>query len=312
MGMISFDEEEIRPMIPKLENLTQHFDPIIPSTETIAFSELGVEKCVGIVDIVNSTKISASISGPKMGKYYGIFINTMSTIVQKYGGRVVKNIGDSILFYFPQSSPSTFDLERSIECGLAMVFAHDTINKLLSQEGLPALDYRISLDYGSIMLARSATSSCEDIFGPPVNMCAKINHNAKPNTVVIGGDLHQMIKGLDYKFEEAKPYAVGFKFKYPIYTISYNEGTNVHLITSTIEKTLMEMGDAPLEKIVSILFNDYRCFLPDCYKHPEYLKRILQDLYGSSHMAIIQSITERLEEYSFRRPVNDFVARLNG
>jgi class 3 adenylate cyclase len=312
MRIISFDEEQIKPVIPKLENFTHHFDPLIKSTETIAFSELGVEKCVGIVDIVSSTKIAASISGPKMGNYYGIFINTMSTIVQKYGGKVIKNIGDSILFYFPQSSPSTFDLERSIECGLAMVCAHDTINNLLNKEGLPILDYRVSLDYGAIMLARSATSSCEDIFGPPVNMCAKIKHNAKPNTVVIGGDLHQMIKGLDYKFEETKPYSVGFKFKYPIYTIYHNEGTNTQLITSAIEKTLLEMGTIQLEKVVSTLFHDYRCFLPDCYKHPEYLKRILQDLYGTSHMAIIQSITEKLEEYSFRRPVYDFVTSLNG
>jgi hypothetical protein len=45
--------------------------------------------------------------------------------------------------------------------------------KLQKQEGLPNLSYRISADYGRVEIARSLTSTSEDLFGPTVNLCAK-------------------------------------------------------------------------------------------------------------------------------------------
>ena len=39
--------------------------------------------CVSYVDIVNSTRITSTIDNPeKVGKYYGIFLNTMSAIAE--------------------------------------------------------------------------------------------------------------------------------------------------------------------------------------------------------------------------------------
>ncbi|MGB6671179.1 MAG: hypothetical protein WBE34_01975 [Candidatus Nitrosopolaris sp.] len=39
--------------------------------------------CVCYVDIVNSTRITSTIDNPeKVGKYYGIFLNTMSAIAE--------------------------------------------------------------------------------------------------------------------------------------------------------------------------------------------------------------------------------------
>ena len=39
-------------------------------------------------------------------------------------------------------------------------------NEKLTTEGLPVLHYRISADYGRVDLAKSLTSTGEDIFGP--------------------------------------------------------------------------------------------------------------------------------------------------
>jgi class 3 adenylate cyclase len=216
----NFDEQ-----IPKSENIRTEYARKLPWTDAITFSEKWLDCCVGIVDMVNSTKISSVLYNSKLAKYYSIFLNSMSKIAKRFDATIVKNIGDSILYYFPQTTDSKNKdaFVKCLECNFSMVEAHDTINDKLFEEKLPPLDYRISLDYGAIMMARSSNSLSEDIFGPPVNMCSKINHLAIPNTIVIGGDLYQLVKNLNYyKFEQVKGFSLGFKQTYPAYSIKRN------------------------------------------------------------------------------------------
>ncbi|CAE6497121.1 MAG: hypothetical protein QXE84_04150 [Candidatus Nitrosotenuis sp.] len=82
------------------------------------------------------------------------------------------------------------------------------------------------------------------------------------------------------------------------------------LVAFTIEKALLEMGEPVFQKVTEILKNDYNCYVPDCYDHPEYLKRVLADLYGNAHTAIISSIKENLREFSHQTPVQKFLVAL--
>jgi len=85
---------------------------------------------------------------------------------------------------------------------------------------LPDLDYRISADYGCIMMADSMTSVNKDVFGSPVNVCNKINSMALPNTMVIGSDLYQHVKNeQEYSFKEIRSCTVGYKHMYPVYSV---------------------------------------------------------------------------------------------
>ncbi len=189
----------------------------------VNFLETSQSYCVGLVDIVNSTKISASLTQKKLSKYYEVFLNSMAQTVEKFGGFVIKNIGDSLLFYFPVSSKSSnsYDFKSCLECGLTMIEEHDTINKLLKKEKLPSLNYRISADYGEVSIMKTNDSSTIDVFGVPVNMCTKINHAAPKNSIVIGSDLYRTAKKLDnYKYHMIDSYSVGLKFMYPIYSVS--------------------------------------------------------------------------------------------
>jgi len=194
--------------------------------EIISFSESYESYCVGIVDIVNSTQITATLSKSKMCRYYTNFLNAMALIVRKHDGIVVKNIGDSLLYYFPKTSDP---LERSsfidsLECGMEMVDAGRVVNAKMREEGLPSVNYRISFDHGVVMSANSANSFNTDIFGPTVNLCSKLNKMAKPNTVVIGGDLYQIVKSFkEYRFESILEYNNGLKLQYPVYSISKNK-----------------------------------------------------------------------------------------
>ena len=87
-----------------------------------------------------------------------------------------------------------------------MIEAHRFVNAKLNQETLPVLSYRISADYGMAEIARSITSASDDLFGSTMNRCAKMNSKARENGIVIGNDLHQIMKGFtsfdeEYHFE---------------------------------------------------------------------------------------------------------------
>ena len=190
--------------------------------DRVAFSGLTKSYCVGLVDMVDSTKISAEMNEMEWCRYYEIFLNSMAKILPRFGGKVIKNQGDSLLYYFPESSKARkYGFMSCIESSLSMIEEHDVICENLEKEGLPCLNYRVSADYGKVVIMKSNNSSSPDLIGPPVNMCAKINHLAQPNGVVIGGDLYQNVKEInDYRYSQKKSFSVGFKFSYPVYSIT--------------------------------------------------------------------------------------------
>ena len=198
--------------------------PTTPSTSDylVAFSTQSQKYCVGYVDIVNSTKISATISPEKLSAYYEIFLNSMSKIIGMYGGKVIKNIGDCLLFYFPESNQSISEgMKNCLDCGIAMVNSQSIISEKVKSKKLPSLNFRVSADYGTVILMNTNTSDQIDLIGPPVNMCAKINHCAGYNEFVIGNDLRQYVQKFNgYGFQEIESCNVGFKQSYPVYRIS--------------------------------------------------------------------------------------------
>ena len=184
----------------------------------ISFEEIYQNYAVGIVDVVNSTKIISKLSQEKACLYYSVFLNTIGYIAQSHGAMVVKNIGDGILFYFPKNSPKS--LECALECAIKMLEASEMINKIFQKRKMPKIQYRISLDYGPLMIAKYMTSSCKDIFGPTVNLCAKLNRIAKPNSLVIGSDMYQIVKkSRKYRFKEVDELQSALKQDYPVYSV---------------------------------------------------------------------------------------------
>ena len=188
----------------------------------VAFSGLSKSYCIGIVDMIESTKISAEMNEVAWCKYYEIFLNSMAKILPRFGGIVIKNQGDSLLYYFPESSKGKkYGFMSCIECSLSLTEEHDIVCESLKKEGLPCLNYRVSADYGKVVIMKSSNTSSLDLIGPPVNMCAKINHLAQANGVVIGGDLYQNIKEIkDYRYSQKKGFSIGFKYSYPVYEVN--------------------------------------------------------------------------------------------
>ena len=215
---------------------------IFDLAKEISFLDHSQNYCVCFVDMVDSTKITAEISDRrKIGQYYAIFINTMAIVAKNNGAKIAKNAGDALIFYFPETSDSDNEaaFNNAFECFTTMILAHDIINSKLHSESLPSVSYRISADYGRVEVATSTSSRTEDLFGSPMNICAKINSMAEPNGIVIGGDLYQIMKSFSfvnnrYEFRELRGgYSIGFNHKYPVYRAlrKNTSGININSIT---------------------------------------------------------------------------------
>jgi class 3 adenylate cyclase len=176
---------------------------------------------VCFVDIVSSTRITAKLSDLETSKFYSIFLNSMATIVTHYGGVVVKNIGDALLYYFPKTDTNEAEpFENMLKCSMEMLESRAKINEKLTFEKLPEVSYRISATFGPVRVAIVATSTIDDIFGATVNTCAKINTLANPNTLVVGESLYNKIKEIDgYGFEKITDYSIDVENKFGVYLV---------------------------------------------------------------------------------------------
>lgn len=198
------------------------------SEDEIKFSDRSESYCVCIIDMVNSTSVTAKMTkADDIKKYYAIFINTMATIAKNFEGKVTKNSGDSVIYYFPNTCDSGNEcaFRNVMECCLTMIAANTVVNDKLFEESLPSMAYRISADYGRVAIAKSITSDSDDLFGTTVNLCAKINRYAKPNTMIIGSDLYLVIQSItslknDYELKAAGHYSVGIRGGYPLYSVT--------------------------------------------------------------------------------------------
>ncbi|MFZ0224140.1 MAG: response regulator [Candidatus Nitrosopolaris sp.] len=189
--------------------------------------------CVCFVDIVDSTRVTSSINNPeKIRKYYEIFLNTMAAIGRNFGAKIIKNVGDCLILCYPRTSDTSNKsaFNDVLGCFITMIEARNTINQRLHEEGLPSLSYRISADYGRVEVARSATSQSDDLFGPIMNMCSKINSKALSNGTAIGHGLYKIIRSLSllssleeycYHFEEIVTLEHEFN-NYPLYSLQRN------------------------------------------------------------------------------------------
>lgn len=208
IGELSYAFDSMTEKLQKSLIEIKEKEDVIKQQEDILlqFSDYSEKYCVCMVDIMNSTKITSKLSESETSEFYKIFLNSIAVIVRNYDGIVVKNIGDALLFYFPVIySEEESTLKKCLDCCLTLSESHDDIVKKLEKQKLPVFDYRISSTYGIVRIAKTSTSSVNDIFGNTVNRCAKINRIAPANRLIIGEEFYDSAKNFDdYIFKKIK------------------------------------------------------------------------------------------------------------
>ena len=119
---------------------------------------------VGFADLVAFSALSNDLDPDRLGELVEIFEARCADVIAANDGRMIKTLGDSVLFY-------AHDAED------ALAIAHGIIDVIGRDPRLP--DVSLGLASGDVI------SRLGDVFGPPVNLAARLTALARRNRVLV-------------------------------------------------------------------------------------------------------------------------------
>lgn len=131
-----------------------------------------LQRAVGFADLVQFTRLSQDLSGAQLADVVGRFEAAGRDIISVGGGRVVKTVGDEIMFL-----ADTPEDGAQIAVTLAETISADP--------DLPPV--RVAFVWGSMF------SRYGDVFGPSVNLAARMESVARPGTVLVDQDTAEAV-----------------------------------------------------------------------------------------------------------------------
>lgn len=160
----------VRAIGPDFEELLtyvwrRHLSAAITRVEILGDSEdvQVAEATVGFADLVSFSALTNRLADDEIGDLVEVFEGRSHDVVSRHRGRVVKTLGDSVLFTAPTSA-----------AGVEM--AWDIVKVIGGDARLP--DVRVGLVTGSVVLRMG------DVYGPAVNLASRLVGVARRNRVI--------------------------------------------------------------------------------------------------------------------------------
>lgn len=168
----------VRSVVPAMDRLQsyvwrRHLAAAVGRSQPVSATDpRSATLVVGFADIVGFTRYSRTSSDAELAAFVERFEAAGSEIVVAEGGRVIKMIGDEVLFiaYTPTSGAD-----------IALALA-DRNN---DDPRFPRL--RVGLAYGTVL------SRLGDVYGPVVNVAARLTSLARPDTVLVDRALMRVL-----------------------------------------------------------------------------------------------------------------------
>lgn len=178
--------------------LKEGYEYVGPTNESDRFLRRNVWSRVPMVtvyvDLVGSTQMTLELPSEKMATIISSFAQEMASVIHKYGGYVLKFVGDAVVGYFVAMHNPLRACDSAVTCAKSMISViRDGINPVLAQYDYPELRVKVGMDYGENVVARYGSDpekSHVDIIGPVMNIAAKIQATAKPDQILVGDDVH--------------------------------------------------------------------------------------------------------------------------
>ncbi len=140
---------------------------------------------VGFADLVGFTALSQQVSDEELAEVIDRFETLAYDAVTGGGGRVVKMIGDEVMFMVE-------DVQAAAEIALALADA--------SRDDEDLSDVRVGLAVGPVLEREG------DLFGPTVNLASRITNIAFPGTVIVSTEVHDLLAEDDaYAWRTMRP-----------------------------------------------------------------------------------------------------------
>jgi adenylate cyclase len=130
------------------------------------------ELAVGFADLVGYTSRSRGMGGQELGEMVEDFESTAAEVIARHHGRVVKTVGDGVLFTATTAADA-------VEIGLLLPLVWDAADR-------PPL--RVGAAYGRVL------TRLGDIYSPVVNLAARLTSLARPGTLLVDRELADRIR----------------------------------------------------------------------------------------------------------------------
>lgn len=137
--------------------------------------DMPLQRALGFVDMVAFTNRSNQLESSALVEFITTFEFTCRNIISAHGARLVKTIGDAVLY-----------IADDLETGAAVVT--EIVEALRETAGMPPV--RASLTWGGVV------SRFGDVFGAPVNLASRLVDVAAPGAVLVDGTTAQEIEAL--------------------------------------------------------------------------------------------------------------------
>jgi adenylate cyclase len=137
---------------------------------------LGQALAVGFADLVGFTAFSQEADEAELGRLIDRFEDLAYDLIAGRGGRVVKVIGDEVLFVVD-------DPLQGARLALELAEAYS------SDPAVP--DVRVGIAYGNVL------TRAGDVLGAPVNLASRLVNIARPGTVLVAPELARLLEGAD-------------------------------------------------------------------------------------------------------------------
>ncbi|RPF22459.1 adenylate/guanylate cyclase domain-containing protein [Myceligenerans xiligouense] len=133
--------------------------------------QLPLPRAVGFADVVSFTKRTAGLESAELADFVQRFEAGARDIITNCGGRVVKTIGDAILFVAD-------DADTGAQVALSLAEATgESLGTAAPNE--PEIPVRVGFVWGRVL------SRFGDVFGPSVNLASRLTDQAEPSTVLV-------------------------------------------------------------------------------------------------------------------------------
>ena len=149
------------------------------------------------IDINNSTQMSLSLPENKFALMIQTFAQEISIAASGYGGYVFKYEGDAVIILFPAGYDQAKACKNALSCSRAILeIIKEVINPAFKANELPEIKVRIGLAYGDalvVLYGKSLEKAHIDIIGSSISMAVKIASVAKPNQVLVGEFIYNIL-----------------------------------------------------------------------------------------------------------------------
>jgi adenylate cyclase len=136
---------------------------------------------VGFVDIVGYTSRSKHLDQHELVGWLEHFESEATGLVVDHGGRIIKTIGDEVLFVADRARDAA------------------EVALLMTEREEPFPDVRVGIAYGEVV------SRLGDVFGPTVNIASRLTGVARPGTVLVDRGCHaELAEEPAYSFRELR------------------------------------------------------------------------------------------------------------